>query len=135
MPKPNHFYSKYGGWRFGQGSASVCSLAPPAASICICQRKMIRGNPIFFVGERFHFQYLTTKKKKKNFKSQSFLFQIWTFKTWRKTHPSFAQTLDPRPPFCLPSKHGKSFLQCNPDLSTYSTIKKCSKIQAKLHQI
>jgi hypothetical protein len=33
-------------------------------SICICQGKMIRGIPIFFVEKRFHLQYLTKKKNK-----------------------------------------------------------------------
>jgi hypothetical protein len=64
MPKPNHYYPKYGSWRFGQENAFVYSLAPPPESICICRGKTIRGIPIFFVGERFHLQYLTTKKNK-----------------------------------------------------------------------
>jgi hypothetical protein len=64
MPKPNYCYLKYEGWRFGQGNASVYSLAPPSINICICRGKMIRGIPIFFVEERFHLQYLTKKKKK-----------------------------------------------------------------------
>jgi hypothetical protein len=62
-PKPNHYYRKSRGWRFGQGNASVRSLAPPPIRICISQGKMIRGIPIFFVGERFYLQYLPTKKK------------------------------------------------------------------------
>jgi hypothetical protein len=39
--------------------------SPTPLSICICRGKTIRGIPVFFVGEHFHFQYLTTKKKKK----------------------------------------------------------------------
>ena len=33
-------------------------------SICICQGKMIRGIPIFFVKKHFHLQYLTKKQNK-----------------------------------------------------------------------
>jgi hypothetical protein len=61
MPKSNHYYSKYGGWRFVQGNATIRNLAPPLVRICICQGKMIRGIPIFFVRERFHLQYLPKK--------------------------------------------------------------------------
>jgi hypothetical protein len=64
MPKPNHYFSKYGGWRFSKGNASVRSLAPPTICICIFQGKMIRKIPVFFVGDRFHLQYLSAKKKK-----------------------------------------------------------------------
>jgi hypothetical protein len=79
MPKPNYCYLKYEGWRFGQGNASVYSLAPPSINICICRGKMIRGIPIFFVEERFHLQYLTKKKKK--LQKLIILLQIWKFKT------------------------------------------------------
>jgi hypothetical protein len=35
MPKPNHYYPKYGIWRLGQGNSSDHSLAPPTVRICV----------------------------------------------------------------------------------------------------
>jgi hypothetical protein len=124
MPKPNHYYPKYGGWRFDQGNASVRSLAPPPIRICNCRGKMIREIPIFFVGERYHLQYLSIKKE--NIKGRSFVPQRWRFKTWRKILSVSALTLDFRSPFHPPRKNGKSSLQIyffamQPDLNTHST--------------
>jgi hypothetical protein len=33
MPKSNHYILKYGGWKFGQGNASVRTLHQPAIRI------------------------------------------------------------------------------------------------------
>jgi hypothetical protein len=38
-PKPNHYYPKYGGWRFGQGNASVHSMAPPPFAFAFAKEK------------------------------------------------------------------------------------------------
>jgi hypothetical protein len=40
MPKSNYYFSKYGGWKFGQGNASVCTLNPSPVHISIRQGKM-----------------------------------------------------------------------------------------------
>jgi hypothetical protein len=39
MPKSNHYFPKYGGWKIGQGNASVRTLDPPPVHISICQGK------------------------------------------------------------------------------------------------
>jgi hypothetical protein len=36
-PKSNHYFSKYGGWKIGQGNASTHTLDPPPISISIHQ--------------------------------------------------------------------------------------------------
>ena len=39
MPKPNQYYPKNGGWRFGQGHAFVCNLAPHPCPHLYMRRK------------------------------------------------------------------------------------------------
>ena len=59
---PNHYYPKYGGWKVGQGNASICTLvrtlAPPPIRICICQEKAVRDLSNFVFEGCFHLQYL-----------------------------------------------------------------------------
>jgi hypothetical protein len=130
MPKSNHYYSKYGGWRFGQGNASVCSLVPPPVSICICQGKIIRGISILFVGERFHLQHLTTKKNKTS-KIDHFSSKSGGSKLEEKlihyTHGRCIPVYNSVRQENMVRAFCKHFLQCNLDLSTYSTIKKVLK--------
>jgi hypothetical protein len=39
MPKSNHYFPKYGGWKFEQGNASVRTLDLSPIRISICQGK------------------------------------------------------------------------------------------------
>jgi hypothetical protein len=40
MPKSNHCFPKYGGWKIGQGNPFARTLDPPPFSISIRQGKM-----------------------------------------------------------------------------------------------
>jgi hypothetical protein len=39
MPKSNHYILKYGGWKFGQGNDSICTLHQPPIRISSRQGK------------------------------------------------------------------------------------------------
>jgi hypothetical protein len=39
MPKSNYYFPKYGGWKFGQGNASVHTLNPPLIHISSPEEK------------------------------------------------------------------------------------------------
>jgi hypothetical protein len=39
IPKSNHYFLKYGGWKFGQGNAFVRILDQPPTHISSYQRK------------------------------------------------------------------------------------------------
>jgi hypothetical protein len=41
MPKSNYYFPKYGGWKFGQGNASVHTLNPPLIHISSPKKKTL----------------------------------------------------------------------------------------------
>jgi hypothetical protein len=135
MSNPNHYYPKYGGWKGGQGNASICTLVctldPPPVCICICQGKAVRDFSIFFFKGCFHLQYLPMKKE--NFESQAFSLQIWRFKNSRV----FSQC--PCPHFHPSKRYGQGFLQflfcCAFWLKYLSLKKKHAKIQQLLRGV
>ena len=138
MPKLNHYYPKYWGWRFDQENASVCSLAPLPISICICRGNTIRGILIFFVWECFHLQYLTMKKNKTS-KVDHFSSKYGGSKLEEKLiHHPYGR--------CIPIHHSlcqgnlvrafcKDFFAMQSWLEYIFNNQKHCKIQAKLHQI
>jgi hypothetical protein len=72
--------------------------------ISVRQGKLVKAFIDCSFGEEFYFQYLLIKKK--NFKIQSFLFQIWRFKYSRKYFATPTPMEDPVRADSRPCLHG-----------------------------